>query len=244
MRPGITSVTSSLATDTRKRTWLTLIGSTQQRHYGAWQHTVEADVTWKPSDAVQITAVPGVLRSQVVAQYLSTVPDPLATSTFGSRYVFGELAQNEIAMPTRVNVAFTPRLTLQLYMQPLVSVGDYGAIKELARPRSYDFLRYGEDIGTIVRVPVSGDVVIDPDGPGQASPFRLARPDFNVKSLRVNAVLRWEFHPGSTGYFVWTRLGQDLSQPGAFDFGESIGALWRAAPDDVFLVKVSYWFAR
>ena len=244
VRPGLTTATTSLTTDTRRRTWLTVIGSTQQRHYGAWQRTVEADLTWKPSDAVQVTAGPGVLRSQVVAQYLSTIPDALATATFGSRYVFGELARTELSMPTRVNVAFTPHLTMQLYMQPLVSVGDYGAITELARPRSYEFLRYGEDVGAIERLPGSGDLVIDPDGSGPAAPFRVARPDFSVKSLRINTVLRWEFHPGSTGYFVWTRLGQDLSRPGEFNVGDTLGALWRAAPDDVLLVKVSYWFTR
>ena len=40
-------------------------------------------------------------------------------------------------------------MSLQVYMQPLVSVGDYTGFKELARPRTYDFNDYGPDGGTL-----------------------------------------------------------------------------------------------
>ena len=54
---------------------------------------------------------------------------------------------------------------------------------------------------------------IDPDGEGEARSFRLAVPDFNFKSLRVNAVLRYEFRPGSAAYVVWTQRRQDGKNP-------------------------------
>jgi hypothetical protein len=43
-----------------------------------------------------------------------------------------------------------------------------------------------------------------------------AVPDFNVKALRANAVLRWEFRLGSTLYLVWTQRRQDQAHPGDF----------------------------
>ena len=67
-------------------------------------------------------------------------------------------------MPTRVNVTLSPRLGLQVYIQPLVSVGDYGAITEFLRPRTYDFGEYGRDLGTITPVPGTSLLEIDPDG--------------------------------------------------------------------------------
>ena len=109
---------------------------------------------------------PQVLRSQSQAQYLSTVVDPLQTETYGSRYVFGELEQTEVSMPTRLNVMLSPRWSLQMYMQPLVSVGDYGAITEFPRPRTYDFARIRRDLGTIAPVPGTSLLEIDPDGAG------------------------------------------------------------------------------
>ena len=36
-----------------------------------------------------------------------------------------------------------------------------------------------------------------------ASSFGFAVPDFDVRSLRSNIVLRWEWQPGSTLYLVW-----------------------------------------
>src|SRR5260370_24904555 len=138
------------------------------------------------------------MQVHTVAQYLATISDPTATSTFGARYVFGTLDQTEFSMPFRVNLVLSPHLSLQLYAQALLSAGDYPAIRELARPRTYDFPAYGTDVGTLVRDPAGGAYLIDPDGAGPAAGFRLAVPHFNIKSLPVNAVARWAVRPGST----------------------------------------------
>ncbi len=244
IRPGIRSVTTSVVSDARKPLFVTATASVSERNFDAWSRTFSAALTYQPSDAVAVSAGPQLLRSQSQAQYLATVADPLASATYGARYVFGDLAQTEVSMPTRVNVTLSPRLGVQIYMQPLVSVGDYGAITELGRPRTYEFREYGRDLGTIAPVAGTSLLAIDPDAGGPAPPFRLSQPDFNIKSLRVNAVGRWEFRPGSTLYVVWTRFGNDRSNPGDFRFGRDVSDLWGADPDDVFLVKVSYWLGR
>ena len=141
IRPGIKSVNTSVVSDTRKRFFLTMTGALSERNFNGWSHTFSSAITYQPSDAVSLSMGPQVLRSQSQAQYLATYVDPLQTETYGSRYVFGDLAQTEVSMPTRVNVTLSPRLGLQVYMQPLVSVGDYGAITEFLRPRTYEFRR-------------------------------------------------------------------------------------------------------
>ena len=69
-------------------------------------------------------------------------------------------------------------------------------------------------------------------------------PDFNFKSLRVNAVLRYEFRPGSAAYLVWTERRQDGTNPGDPAFGRDLGDLFAAPADDVLMVKVAWWFGR
>ena len=69
-------------------------------------------------------------------------------------------------------------------------------------------------------------------------------PDFNVKSLRVNAVLRWEFRPGSAAYAVWTQRRRDGGYPGQFAFGRDIGNLLNAPADDVLMLKLAWWLGR
>jgi uncharacterized protein DUF5916 len=172
------------------------------------------------------------------------VLDPSASATYGSRYVFGGLEQREVSIPLRLNLALSPKLSLQLYTQALLSAGEYPEIKELKAPRTYDFPTYGRDVGTIVREPTLPFYTIDPDGGGAAQPFRIAVPDFNFKSLRVNAVLRYEFRPGSAAYLVWTDRRQDGRNPGDASFGRDLGDLFAAPGDDVLLVKIAWWFGR
>jgi hypothetical protein len=69
-------------------------------------------------------------------------------------------------------------------------------------------------------------------------------PDFNLKSLRVNAVLRWEFRPGSAAYLVWTQRRQDNAHPGDLSLGRDAADLLSAPADDVFMVKVAWWLGR
>jgi len=57
-------------------------------------------------------------------------------------------------------------------------------------------------------------------------------------------VFRWEPKPGSTFYAVWTRQQQDLGNPGVFSPGRDATAMFRAAGDDVFMVKLAYWIGR
>ncbi len=94
------------------------------------------------------------------------------------------------------------------------------------------------------RDPAARNYTVDPDGAGPAAPFTFADPDFNLKSLRVNAVFRWELKPGSTIYGVWTRQQQDTSVLGGFRLGRDAARMFSAPGDDVFLVKMAYWIGR
>jgi hypothetical protein len=146
------------------------------------------------------------------------------------------LDQKTFSAGLRADWTFSPRLSLQLYAQPLISSGRYTDYKELARPSSYDFNIYGNPIIT------SGEVTIDPDAAGPAAAFSFDDPNFNFKSLRGNAILRWEYRPGSTVYFVWTQTRTDEEPIGNFAFANSLSRLWKAESDNIFLVKFSYYW--
>ena len=55
------------------------------------------------------------------------------------------------------------------------------------------------------------------NGDGTAD-YSFADRDFNVRSLIGNAVLRWEYRPGSTIFLVWQRQQAASSGVGDFDF--------------------------
>ena len=96
----------------------------------------------------------------------------------------------------------------------------------------------GEGVSTIQYA--DGNYIVDPDGDGPAAPFAFGNPDFAVKSLRGTVVLRWEYHPGSLLYFVWTQNRADYSHPGDLQLRRDLGELLTAPGDNIFLLKVSF----
>ena len=109
---------------------------------------------------------------------------------------------------------------------------------------------FGRDNGSTVARnvdPQTGAIsyTVDPDGPGgPAAPFDFDNPDFNLRSLRGTGVLRWEYRPGSTLYFVWTQERNGFDQFGDFNFNRDRSALFRDRPTNIFQIKGTYWIGR
>jgi hypothetical protein len=172
-------------------------------------------VEWKPASNITLNVGPEYSRNVENAQFVDSFDDPAATATFGRRYVFGRLNQTTVAANIRLNWAFSPTMSVQTFVQPLISAGDYTDYKSLARPKSYEFEPY---------------------------PYPGNR-DFNFKSLRGNAVFRWEYQPGSTLFLVWTQERSSFEPIGDFDFRRDFSDLTRADANNIFLAKLSYYFS-
>jgi hypothetical protein len=243
-RPRFRSASLSLGTDDRKAVSVGLNGSWGDDDLGGWNGNTGISLTVRPTPALTLSLGPSLMRQFEPVQYVSTAVDPAATAMYGKRYVFGDLGQTEVVMETRVNYILTPRMSFQLYAQPLLSTGWYSGFKEPARPRDLSYLRYGQDLGSIAYDPSFRTYTVDPQVPGGAGPFTFGNPDFNYKSLRVNAVFRWEFRLGSTLYVAWTQQRVDTARPGQFDVGKDLSSMFGAPGDNVLMVKLSYWFSR
>lgn len=225
-----------LSSDSRKD-WVASLGAGTFNSNPSYDWFAEASLELRLLPNISFIISPQFASEFSYAQYVDTYSDITSTKTYGSRYVFAELDQKTLSSSIRLNWTFTPHLSLQLYVQPLISAGDYTNYKELKAPGSYDFLIFGEDGSTFD--PETNTA--DPDGEGPAQPIEIGNPDFNVKSLRGNAVLRWEYLPGSVIYFVWTQTRSEAEQIGDFQFEESMTRMVAAEPDNIFMIKVTYW---
>ena len=238
--PRFSDVRVEVNSDTRRTTRLTV--NFTQSWTAADEHKTTADLTLsvRPSPALRLSFGPSLLLNTTLSQYVSSVPDPVAAGTFGTRYVFATLDQKELSMITRMDWTFTPRLSLQLFLQPLISAGDYSDFKELARPRSYDFAVYGQDRGTITSTDEGSQ--IDPGDGGAA--FSIPPQNFTIRSLRANAVLRWEWRPGSTLFLVWQQNRQNDEAAGDLQLGRDLDAIFTGGESrNVLAVKASYWLS-
>jgi hypothetical protein len=186
-------------------------------HRSANDWWVGGFVSARIADRASLSLEPSYNRGRTFRQYLETEDDPSATATFGKRYLFGDLDQRTVSANLRASFIFTPRLSFQLFAQPLVSSLRYASVNSLAAPYTFLFERTQRD-------------------PGEFSK--------SVVSLRGSAVLRWEYLPGSTLYLVWNgNQGEEIPDT-RFDFGGRVSGIGRLEPNHVFMAKLTYWWSR
>ncbi|NQV16773.1 carbohydrate binding family 9 domain-containing protein [bacterium] len=198
-----------------------------------------ANVNMKLGNRMNISFGPNMDWNTDKTQYITSIEDSANTGMYGKRYVFGQLEQTTAGAEIRLDYPISPRFTVQGYFQPYFAVGSYSDFKEYKQPESNDFLVYGEEGSTI-----DEDFIVDPTGGTDEDAFELWDPDFNYKALVGTLVLRWEFSPGSTMYLVWTHNGTNFENPGHFDLSRDLNNLLKSDADDVFALKLSYWFGQ
>ncbi|MDB4907829.1 MAG: hypothetical protein JWO05_2613 [Gemmatimonadetes bacterium] len=136
-----------------------------------------------------------------------------------THYTFANLQQTTLSLTSRLNFTATPTLSFEVYVSPFITSGHYSDWRELRDAGAAKFA-------------------------DRFKPFARAEDqleDFNFKQFRSNAVMRWEYRPGSSLYVVWAQGRTDFENPGTFSTTRDYRDLFRAHPTNTFLVKGSYW---
>jgi hypothetical protein len=234
-----------VSTDSRKRVVFGFGPNWSWNEEGGESFGGYVDMRLKPATNLSVTFSPNFNRSVGTAQFVRRFNDASATSFHGQRAVFADIAQKTLSFNTRLSATFTPTLTLELVAQPFISSGDYRNFKEFVAPRGLEKRAYTSAQLTS-RTNANGTVtyVLDPDANASTENFEFDNPDFNFRSLRGNAVLRWEYRPGSTLFLVWQQERSGSSTAGDFDLSRDSEALFNQRADNIFLIKMSYWLPR
>jgi hypothetical protein len=224
-QPGWTNAACGLTTDWRRPLSLSV------ELHGDWGDDVEAyaaqmSLRWNQNRHLFHSIGFGVRHNISGAHWITNRANdgaqPGVTGIGGVDYVFGELDQMIWDMTLRTSVLFNRDQSLQLYLQPYLTYGDYADPHWLATPDSYDLRPYDLDVGAY---------------------------DFKFAALNLNMVYRWEYRPGSTVYLVWTHSKQRYDvrghapDPYAWDNDFDLGYVTDSEPRNTFLAKVSYWFS-
>ena len=213
IRPAETEFEISGRSDTRKSVQLNGSADRTYDEYGgaAWTFATGVSVS---SPRWNLSLGPALSTGRIAAQYVGTVDDSTATVTYGRRYLFAPLDFTQASAELRLNLALTPRLTLQGYGQPLIFSSDYGSVGSLAAPRTFDFAPYS---GTAPSL------------------------DGTLRSLRGTMVLTWEWRPGSRLYVAWQHWRQGVVAAPRFDFSRDVAGLFDARANNILVVKISDW---
>jgi hypothetical protein len=203
---------------------------------GGWSQDVEMSFSLRPGDRWEMSFDPLWSRGTDARQFVTTEGNG-RLETFGTRYIFSHVDLSEISGQFRLNYTFTPNLTLETYVEPFAASGRFHSFGELLAPRRTELLVYGASGTTIVRNPNGTRTVTD-----GGDSFDIDDADFNERSFRSNAVLRWEWRLGSTLYLVWQQNRSAQLPFAPARPGQLFGAL-DARGENVLAIKVSYWTA-
>ncbi len=199
----------------------------------SWAYGISPNLRIRPSGRATFSVGAFVNQNLDDRQWVQQV------STDRDHYVFGRIDQTTLGLTARIDYAFTPTLSLQFYAQPFVSAGSYADLKQVTDPVAAS---YADRFSLLETRMDAGRYHADLNRDGTEESIR--NPDFNVKQFRSNAVLRWEYLPGSTLFFVWSQGRDHFARTGAFDFEQDVRSLFSVTPENIFMVKVSYWMSR
>ncbi|MCS7081403.1 MAG: DUF5916 domain-containing protein [Bacteroidota bacterium] len=128
---------------------------------------------------------------------------------------FSDRTTRQVDISLRGSVLLTRELSLQLYSQLFTARGRYEAFRVLLDPDRF--------------APVPGYPIVE---------------DFYRRNFNLNAVLRWEFRPGSVLYIVWTQQRQGNGQTFFVSDWRSLQDTFQLEPANLFMVKLNYLFMR
>jgi hypothetical protein len=202
----------------------------------SWQTFVE--FSYRPVNSLRISLEGDYSETGDNYQYVGEVG-----CSNGPRYIFSYLQRETLALTFRVNYALTPDFTIQYYGNPYFSLGDYRQFKYVSNYRA-------KELGEIYHIYSGSEILLNPaddlywilENSQAVLPYSFENPDFNFTQFRSNLVARWEYKPGSNLYLVWTRGQSRYDNISRFSMDDNINTLFDLPSDNIFLIKLSYWF--
>jgi hypothetical protein len=172
----------------------------------------------RPTTSMEYTFSLGYGIERDLDRFVTPIVDTLISfAAVDPVAVYGKRDVDGLDLTLRSSILFTHDLSLQIYNQFFWAKGNFDTA-------TYSLLNPSRGL----------------------TPYRFPQNrDFNSTSLQTNVVLRWEYREGSTFYFVWSH-GRSFFQNGGYstDLGTNINNTFlRSSPNNVYVVKVSYWMS-
>lgn len=238
--PGYWSSWYNLGSNSRKSLIAYVGGSSQISDYSYIRYQyVYTSLAYKPSKNIKITLDPAFSYQTKKLSYVDNVDYGDVT-----RYIRGELSRRTFLLSFRIDYSVNPELSIQYYCRPYFTTGKYTNFKYITNSKANDYYqRYSQYSDNQVTYNADDEVYnVDENNDGTTD-FSFDTPNFNFRDLQSNMVVRWEFRPGSTVFFVWTLGKQGFDPEHSNSLTNDINDLYFTHPHNIFLVKFSYRFS-
>jgi hypothetical protein len=226
--PAIWEGNFAVHTDVSKKFFVNLMASKQkagENHYESSSYVATATVV--PYNPLRLSFSLNYAKNQDNLQYVDT-----KFLTGGTKYLLAHLDQKTLGATFRVDYFITPEISLQYYGSPFASVGKYSEFKEITNARAKN---YTDRFQVLQPSLLGGNYVF--------GSYSVGNPDFTFNQFRSNLVFRWEYKPGSQLFFVWGNERTGWKNDANTKVGNAITQLKDVASNNIFLIKLSYWFS-
>ena len=156
------------------------------------------------------------------------------------QYILGTVDQKTFGFTLRVDLNLTPEFSIQYYGSPFVSRGSYSDFKHVINP---DTKVFDERFALYNMVILSDGKYLLNENDNSVIDYSIDNPDFNFHQFRSNLVAKWEYRLGSFIYLVWSSERTGTTASSKASISDSYRQLWNVFPNNIFLIKLSYWFS-
>ncbi|MBO6524777.1 MAG: carbohydrate binding family 9 domain-containing protein [Balneolaceae bacterium] len=221
-RPRDWSSSLEITSNSTKNFYATLGGSYRRDTSGEFTSSIYTNIYYRPASFIQLSVSPTFFKEKSTNEKPEFF-DGFESDTYGT--LFSEADLDIFFTEFRLNWTFSSKLSLQTYARPLIYSADFYNFKFFNQSKTYNFTPLGD---------ITDQATVD----NFNSSF-----DFDFRTIQGNAVLRYEYRPGSTIFLVWQQERENLGFGNSrFTPLESSVDIFSDDPINIFLIKFSYWF--
>jgi hypothetical protein len=196
---------------------------------------VEPIITIRPVNILKISLSANYSENHNLLQYVSET-DYLSEK----RYILGTIDQKTLGLTFRLDLNLTPEFSVQYYGSPFVSRGAYSDYKRITDPESKNFDERFVSLPNLIQ---SGNTFGFDENNDIIPDYFIQNPNFNFFEFRSILVAKWEYRLGSFIYLVWSSSRTGSNSDSNASLGDSYKYLGNVFPNNIFLIKLSYWFS-
>jgi hypothetical protein len=239
--PQYFSLMGGFRTDQSKNTILGFDYSYYHRgNNSSTSYQLMPGLTFRPFSRLKLGVTANYIWNRDDLQYVAEREFATQSFTTDRHYILGTINQKTLGLIFRVDLNITPEFSVQYYGSPFISRGSYSDFKYVTNPETKNYKdRFAIYPHTVYN---SRSIDLDYNNDGTTD-YSITDPDFNFQQFRSNLVARWEYRLGSFIYLVWSRDKTALTNAPGDSFSESYKQLVKVFPDNIFLIKLSYWFS-
>ena len=227
----------SMNTDQAKKIIASISYSyTYSGNNSAISYQIQPGITYRPINNLKMGVTMNYTHTNDKLQYIAT-----DYSVPGNRYILGTIDQKTLGLTFRVDLNLTPEFSIQYYGSPFISRGSYSQLKFITNPQAQNYdgrfeLYQNPDLS-------EGTYKLFDYSSGPRADYSISDPDFNFHEFRSNLVAKWEYRLGSFIYLVWSTERSGLTTDSGASIGKSYKQLRSVFPNNIFLIKLNYWFS-